>query len=473
MARWSYPRWWIGRLQADHPQHWEAILAAGNARPPLTLRVNRRRTTRDALLLRFSGEGIAASPVGPDGIIVDHPQPVPTLPGYAEGTFSVQDVGAQWAAPLLDADDGMRVLDACAAPGGKTTHLLELAELALTALDRDDARLERVRENVERLGLSARLLAADAGNPGAWWDGPLRPHPRDVPCTASGVAGRHPDGKWLRRKSDLAGFAQQQQRLLAALWPLLAPDGLLLYVTCSVFAAENEGAIDAFAAHARMRCANPSPSPTISRTPEGNSRLRPTSRATIKTAFSTPCSARCDCRSASVSRVRDSMASGRPRAARLAARCRRNRNLLLPGMPLPFLLRSPFPTGPARRAMLVVLATGLLLAAGWTAPARADSIPVKAAELRVEEGEVLLNAEFEFTLNATLEEALQNGVPLYFVLEFELSRGRWYWFDEKLAQTAFTYRVSYNALTRQYRVASGLLTQAFNTVQEVERFVAA
>lgn len=121
--------------------------------------------------------------------------------------------------------------------------------------------------------------------------------------------------------------------------------------------------------------------------------------------------------------------------------------------------------------MLVALTAGLLLAAAWAAPARADSIPVKAAELRVEEGEVLLNAEFEFTLNATLEEALQNGVPLYFVLEFELTRGRWYWFDEKLAQTSFTYRVSYNALTRQYRVASGLLTQTFNTVQEVERFV--
>lgn len=121
--------------------------------------------------------------------------------------------------------------------------------------------------------------------------------------------------------------------------------------------------------------------------------------------------------------------------------------------------------------MLVAFAAVLLLATAWSAPARADSIPVKAAELRVEDGEVLLNAEFDFTLNATLEEALQNGVPLYFVLEFELTRGRWYWFDEKLAQTSLTYRVSYNALTRQYRVASGLLTQAFNTVQEVERFV--
>lgn len=141
-------------------------------------------------------------------------------------------------------------------------------------------------------------------------------------------------------------------------------------------------------------------------------------------------------------------------------------------MPLPSFLRSPQPVAAARSPILVLLGLCLLLASlAWVAPARADSIPVKAAELRVEEGEVLLNAEFDFTLNTTLEEALQNGIPLYFVLEFELTRGRWYWFDEKLAQTSFTYRVSYNALTRQYRVASGLLTQAFGTVQEVERFV--
>jgi 16S rRNA (cytosine967-C5)-methyltransferase len=254
VARWSYPRWWIGRLQADHPQHWEAILAAGNARPPLTLRVNRRRTTREALLGWFSAAGIAASPVGADGIIVARPQPVPTLPGYAEGTFSVQDAGTQWAAPLLQAVDGMRVLDACAAPGGKTTHLLERAQLALTALDRDEARLQRVHANLLRLGLEGpqvRIVAGDAGDPAAWWDG--QPFDRilaDVPCTASGIVRRHPDGKWLRRKSDLAGFAQQQQRLLAALWPLLVPGGLLLYATCSVFAAENEGTVEAFrAAH--------------------------------------------------------------------------------------------------------------------------------------------------------------------------------------------------------------------------------
>ena len=252
VAHWSYPRWWIGRVQADRPRDWEAILAAGNARPPLTLRANRRRTTRDALMEQFASAGIGVQAVGTDGVIVEPPRPVPTLPGYAEGLFAVQDAGAQWAAPLLQVADGMRVLDACAAPGGKTTHLLELAQLELTALDQDDARLDRVRANVQRLGLAGphvRIVAGDAGEPAAWWDG--RPFDRilaDVPCTASGIVRRHPDGKWLRRKSDLEGFAQQQQRLLAALWPLLAQGGLLLYATCSVFAAENEGAMDVFGA---------------------------------------------------------------------------------------------------------------------------------------------------------------------------------------------------------------------------------
>lgn len=252
VARWSYPRWWIGRVEADHPQHWESILAVGNTRPPLTLRANRRRTTRDALAQRFVDAGHDVRAVGADGLIVLHPQPVPTLPGYAEGDFSVQDAGAQWAAPLLQPADGLRVLDACAAPGGKTTHLLELAALELTALDQDEARLVRVRENLRRLGLACaqvHTVAGDAGNPAGWWDG--RPFDRilaDVPCTASGIVRRHPDGKWLRRKSDIAGFAQQQTRLLAALWPLLAPGGLLLYATCSVFAGENEGPIAAFVA---------------------------------------------------------------------------------------------------------------------------------------------------------------------------------------------------------------------------------
>jgi 16S rRNA (cytosine967-C5)-methyltransferase len=252
VARWSYPRWWIERIERDYADGWQQVLAAGNARPPLSLRVNARVTTRDALVATFAAAGIAATAGGAAGVIVDTPKPVPQLPGYADGAFSVQDLGAQLAAPLLRPAAGLRVLDACAAPGGKTTHLLELAAVELVALDSDEARLGRVRENLERLKLATpavRVIAGDAGVPQGWWDG--RPFDRilaDVPCTASGIVRRHPDGKWLRRESDVAGFARQQARLLDALWPCLASGGLLLYATCSVFAEENEAQATAFAA---------------------------------------------------------------------------------------------------------------------------------------------------------------------------------------------------------------------------------
>ncbi len=247
VARWSYARWWIGRVQADLPAHWQAVLEAGNERPPLTLRVNRRVTSRDTLAAAFAADGIETEPVGAAGLVVREARPVGGLPGFAEGAFSVQDAGAQLAAPLLEARDGMRVLDACAAPGGKTTHLAELADLDLTALDSDASRLARVQENVARLRLpGVRAVTGDAGNPSRWWDG--RPFDRilaDVPCTASGIVRRHPDGKWLRRKSDIASFADQQRRIATALWPLLAPGGLFLYSTCSVFTAENEAQVEA------------------------------------------------------------------------------------------------------------------------------------------------------------------------------------------------------------------------------------
>jgi len=252
VARWSYPRWWIGRVEADHPHHWQAILAAGNERPPLTLRVNRRAGTREALLAKFAAEGVAATAAGTEGIIVDPPRPVTALPGFAEGAFAVQDLGAQLAAPILGPRDNMRVLDACAAPGGKATHLVECADIQLVALDRDEARLERVRENLARLGArsgNVQVVAGDAALPSDWWDG--RPFDRilaDVPCTASGIVRRHPDAKWLRRKSDLADLAGLQRRILQSLWPLLAPGGRLLYATCSVFAGENEQRVGEFLA---------------------------------------------------------------------------------------------------------------------------------------------------------------------------------------------------------------------------------
>jgi 16S rRNA (cytosine967-C5)-methyltransferase len=247
VARWSYPRWWIARVKADFPAEWESILDAGNTRPPLTLRVNRRVATRADLMAKFSKQAITCTSAGDWSVIVDPPRAVAELPGYAEGAFSVQDLGAQLAAPLLDMSEGMHVLDACAAPGGKTAHALELADVALTAVDRDVDRLQRLSANLRRLRLDGRnvqVLGGDARDPSKWWD--ARPYDRilaDVPCSASGVIRRHPDGKWLRRAGDIAQFVRDQDRILDALWPLLAHGGKLLYATCSVFKAENEARI--------------------------------------------------------------------------------------------------------------------------------------------------------------------------------------------------------------------------------------
>jgi 16S rRNA (cytosine967-C5)-methyltransferase len=248
-ARFSYPQWWIDRLRDEYGARAEAILDNGNARPPLTLRVNLRSLPRESYLALLAAEGIAATAQGDAGVVVAQPRAVTALPGYADGAFLVQDAGAQAAAPLLGVADGMRVLDACAAPGGKTAHLAELAAIDLVAIDIDAGRLERVAQNLARLRLRARVVAADAADPASWWDG--RPFDRilvDAPCTASGVVRRHPDGKWLRRESDLDAFVAQQARLLEALWPCLAAGGSLLYATCSVFRAENEGQVAAFLA---------------------------------------------------------------------------------------------------------------------------------------------------------------------------------------------------------------------------------
>jgi 16S rRNA (cytosine967-C5)-methyltransferase len=248
-ARFSYPRWWIDRVRAEQPEQYAVVLDAGNARPPLCLRVNARRISPDDYVATLAAEGHPARRIGVAGVIVDKPRPATALPGYASGWFSVQDAAAQLAAPLLGAQQGMRVLDACAAPGGKTTHLAELADTDLTAIDLNADRLERVAENLARLGLSARLVAADAADPAAWWNRvPFDRILLDAPCTASGVVRRHPDAKWLRRESDIAGFVEQQRRLLDGLWPTLARGGRLLYSTCSIFRAENAQQIEAFIA---------------------------------------------------------------------------------------------------------------------------------------------------------------------------------------------------------------------------------
>jgi 16S rRNA (cytosine967-C5)-methyltransferase len=248
-ARYQHPQWWIDLVRKAYPGSWEEVLAGGNDHPPMTLRVNTRRTSTARYLLRLAEAGIGARAAGETALLLERPVPVERLPGFSEGEVSVQDAGAQRAAALLDLSSGQRVLDACAAPGGKSAHILERAEVALTALDIDAARCGRIEQNLQRLSLGATVRAADCTLPGAWWDGvPFDRILADVPCSASGVARRHPDLKWLRRAGDPAGFAVRQAAILDALWQLLAPGGKLLYVTCSVFPQENQELVQAFVA---------------------------------------------------------------------------------------------------------------------------------------------------------------------------------------------------------------------------------
>ena len=248
-GRYSHPGWWIERLRRELPTDADSVLRAGNTHPPMTLRVNRRRLSSADYLQQLGAAGMEALPLENGALQLVQPVPVEQLPGFAAGDISVQDAGAQWVASLLDAAQGMRVLDACAAPGGKTAQILETATVDMQALDIDAARLQRVRSNMDRLGLTARLLCADAARLESWWD--QRPFDRvllDAPCSASGVVRRHPDIKWLRRPADIAGFAAQQKHLLDALWKVLARGGKLLYVTCSIFREENQEGIDRFVA---------------------------------------------------------------------------------------------------------------------------------------------------------------------------------------------------------------------------------
>jgi 16S rRNA (cytosine967-C5)-methyltransferase len=248
----AHPRWWLDALAADWPRDWESIIAAANQQAPMWVRVNQLRGTRDAWLERLASTGGSATAwdPAPDALLLGEPMDVEALPGFSAGDVSVQDAAAQLAAGLLAPDAGQRVLDACAAPGGKSGHLLERCpDIHLTALDVAPARLERIHDNLARLGLQAHVLAGDASDPAAWWDG--KPYDRillDAPCTGSGVVRRHPDIKLLRRPEDVQAMAAQQQALLDALWPLLAPGGRLLYATCSVFRAENAARVTDFLA---------------------------------------------------------------------------------------------------------------------------------------------------------------------------------------------------------------------------------
>lgn len=254
----NHPPWWIERLRQDWPSQWQAILKANNEHPPMSLRVNARHLTAQAYLERLTAVGIAArlaGPQAPQGLILHKAVPVTALPGFDQGLVSVQDVAAQMAAPLLLTDrqdlspllPDARVLDACSAPGGKTAHLLELADLDLLALDADAQRLNRVQDTLRRLQLRARLKAADARQTATWWDGqPYDAILLDAPCSASGIVRRHPDVRWLRRPGDIGTLAEIQAGLLDALWPTLRAGGRLVYATCSIFKAEGQDQVDAF-----------------------------------------------------------------------------------------------------------------------------------------------------------------------------------------------------------------------------------
>jgi len=263
-ARWNHPVWWIDRLRRDWPDDWQNMLVANNTQAPLTLRVNTRRTSVAAVMRSLETAGLEADATGATALTLRQAKPVQALPGFFEGLISVQDIAAQLAAPLLlnglEQPGRSRVLDACAAPGGKTAHLLELADCDVIALDVDPVRCERVHETLQRLGLQARVVAADAAAVTTWWDGqPFDAILLDAPCSASGIVRRHPDVRWLRRPSDIDQLVAVQARLLNALWPLLRPGGRLLYSTCSVFRAEGENQIQTFLAHNTEALLLPSP----------------------------------------------------------------------------------------------------------------------------------------------------------------------------------------------------------------------
>ncbi len=264
-AHWNHPRWWVERLQADHPMYWQQLLAQGQQTAPMTLRVNTRHHTVAAYQQQLQAIGLEARAVGSQGLQLAKAVPVQQLPGFSAGHVSVQDAAAQLAAPLLmlglDKSVSIRILDACAAPGGKTGHLLEVAPQAqVLALDVDASRCERIHQNLQRLGMQAQVLAADAGQPADWWDGqPFDAVLLDAPCTASGIVRRHPDVRWLRRPTDSAQLARTQAALLNALWPLLKPGGRLLYCTCSVFKAEGDETVQAFLQRNTDAVLQPSP----------------------------------------------------------------------------------------------------------------------------------------------------------------------------------------------------------------------
>ncbi len=265
-AQFNHPLWWVRQVQRDWPEDWQALMHANRHSAPLTLRINEQKCSVAGMESALNATEFIVNTqmhaVAHTGLELSRSLPVSQLPGYAEGWFSVQDAAAQLAAPLLlqalscsPLAKPLRILDACAAPGGKTSHLLEWAAarnilVEVIALDVDALRCERIEENLKRLGLHARIVVADAADPAAWHDGQhFDGILLDAPCTASGIVRRHPDIPWLRRDTDIDGLAAQQKRLLKALWPLVKDGGALLYCTCSVFKAEGSDQIEAFVAN--------------------------------------------------------------------------------------------------------------------------------------------------------------------------------------------------------------------------------
>ena len=270
VAFWNHPAWWIKLVQTEHPEHWRDILQAANSHAPMTLRVNLRKASVTDCLSTLEQAGIVARSTAGGAILLERAVAVQHLPGFEHGVVSVQDAAAQMAAPLLvegfSQERGLRILDACAAPGGKTGHLLELVDGEVVALEIDPRRTVRIEQNLARLGQQARVLTADAARPQDWWDGQLFDAILlDAPCTASGIVRRHPDVRWLRRESDIAQLAAIQKRMLQTLWGLLRPGGRLLYCTCSLFLAEGSGQVQTFLAHNTDAALLPSPGHLIPR----------------------------------------------------------------------------------------------------------------------------------------------------------------------------------------------------------------
>ena len=249
-ALYAHPQWMLERFKSDWPEHWQRIARHNNEQAPMTLRLDVQQLEMQDYLIRLKSAGIEATrhPIAASAVILSQPLDVKDLPGFSEGLVSVQDAAAQLAAPMLQHNDGQRVLDACAAPGGKTAHILQLAKPAsLLALDNSAARLEKVTSMLQRLGASAEVVVGDAAHTDNWWDGKLFDRILlDAPCSASGVIRRHPDIKYLRSEKALQKIIKRQKKILDAMWQLLKPKGMLLYVTCSIFKAENEDQVSAF-----------------------------------------------------------------------------------------------------------------------------------------------------------------------------------------------------------------------------------